>query len=176
MAYCSPKQLSACLPQIVPKLTLTLADTHPKIREGAYQALTVIGSTIQNPEISEIVDVLIKSLSDPFYENKKGLDILLKTQFVHYIDIPALSLVIPIVDYGLRSRESALKEEASKIVGTISHLIKDPKDLLPYILTLINALKIAVCDPFAEVRSLASKSLGAIASKMGHDYGEKLIL
>jgi hypothetical protein len=85
-------------------------------------------------------------LSDPFYENKRGLDILLKTSFVHYIDIPALSMVIPIIEYGLRSRDSKLKEDASKIVGTISHLIKDPKDILPYYDTLSNALKIAVTD------------------------------
>jgi hypothetical protein len=90
--------------------------------------------------------VLIKALSDPFYENKRGLDILLKTSFVHYIDIPALSMVIPIIEYGLRSRDSSLKEDSAKIVGTISHLIKDPKDILPYYDTLTNALLIAVCD------------------------------
>jgi len=52
MAYCSPKQLSQCLPQIVPKLSHCLADTHPKIREAANESLTLIGSSIQNPEIS----------------------------------------------------------------------------------------------------------------------------
>ena len=38
-------------------------------------------------------------------------------------------MIIPIIDYGLRSRESSLKVNASQIVGTISHLIKDPKVL-----------------------------------------------
>ena len=65
----------------MPKLTVTLTHTHPKIREGAHEALTIIGSTIKNPEIEQIVDVLIKSLSDPFYQNKKGLNILLKTEY-----------------------------------------------------------------------------------------------
>ena len=46
MAYCSPKQLSQCLPQIVPKLSHSLADTHPKIREAANESLTLIGSSI----------------------------------------------------------------------------------------------------------------------------------
>lgn len=90
-----------------------MSDTNPRVKEAANEALTIIGSTIKNPEISDIVAILIKSLSDPFYNTYKGLDILLKSQFVHYIDIPALSLIIPIIDYGLRSRESILKEKAS---------------------------------------------------------------
>ena len=31
MAYCSPNTLSSCLPQIVPILTNSISETHPKI-------------------------------------------------------------------------------------------------------------------------------------------------
>lgn len=51
--------MSQCLPQIVPQLSNCLTDTHPKIRDVANSSLTLIGSTIKNPEISEIVDILI---------------------------------------------------------------------------------------------------------------------
>ena len=86
------------------------------------------------------MDVLIKSLSDPFYENKKGLNILLKTEFAHFIDVPALSLIIPILEYALTSKDQESKEQAAKIVATITHLIKNPKDILPYLSSLIKAL------------------------------------
>jgi hypothetical protein len=137
--------------------------------------LKVIGSTIKNPEISEIIDILIKSLSDPFYENQKGLNVLLKTTFVHYIDIPALSLVVPIIEYALKSRDSEKKQDGARLIGTITTLIKDSKDILPYLDALLNGLLIALNDPVSEIRSLAAKATGVIAKKLSRQNCDPLL-
>lgn len=167
MANCSAKQLQTSLPIIVPTLSGCLSNAHPTIREKASEALNLIGETIKNPEISSAIDVLIEALQNPFDNSQKAIDILLKTRFSHYIDPPSLSIIVPIIDYCLRGRVTELKEGACQVIGSISELIQNPSDMLPYLNFVGSGIKTALCDPLPEIRSIAAMAIGKISSKIG---------
>ena len=168
VAYCGIKQLSENLPIIVPKLTNKINDTNENIKAAAVKSLSLILSTIKNPEISQIRDTIILSLSNPFTNNQKSLEALLSIRFMHYIDGPALSLIMPIIIYGLKScPKSESKEKAAKVVANILSLINNDEDLWPHIENLIDALQFTLKDLSPEVRGVTSKAFKSIALKFG---------
>ncbi|CAD8203588.1 unnamed protein product [Paramecium pentaurelia] len=167
LAHCSPKQLSSCLPQIVNSISKAISDTHPDVKAEAYKSLNEIGSTIKNPEISSISDILIISLSNPYDENLRGLQVVLETKFRHYIDAPAMSLLIPIIDYGLRAQDSDQRRQASILTGGLPHLIQKSDDLVPYMNLITGGLEVVIGDPLLEVRTVAAKAIGQLSQKIG---------
>ncbi|AQK60664.1 ILITYHIA, partial [Zea mays] len=175
MAYCAPQQLSQCLPKIVPKLTEVLTDTHPKVQAAGQTALQEVGSVIKNPEISALVPILLSALMDPNAHTKHSLDILLQTTFINSIDAPSLALLVPIVHRGLRERGVETKKKAAQIVGNMSSLVTEPKDMIPYIGLLLPEVKKVLVDPIPEVRAVAARALGSLISGMGEEIFPDLV-
>lgn len=163
MAYCAPKQLSSCLPSIVPKLIEVLGDSHTKVQEAGGDALKVIGSVIKNPEIQAIVPVLLRALEDPSANTSKCLQSLLQTKFVHFIDAPSLALIMPVVQRAFMDRSTETRKMAAQIIGNM-YSLTDQKDLTPYLPNIIPGLKQSLLDPVPEVRAVSSRALGAMVS------------
>ncbi|WBW74626.1 translation initiation regulator, HEAT repeat protein Gcn1 [Schizosaccharomyces osmophilus] len=174
MSYMAPKQLSVSLPTIVPKLTEVLTDSHSQVRNTANNSLLRFGEVISNPEIQNLVPVLLNALSDCTRYTDDALSAILKTAFVHYLDSPSLALVIPIIQYGMRERNASTKRQSAKIFGLMASLT-EPENLAIYLDPLMPRLREVLIDPVPDTRATAAKALGSLMEKLGETKFPTLI-
>ena len=174
MAFCSPKHLSSCLPDIVPPLVNVLSYTHVEVQKATREALGHISSVIRNPEIQSNAQTILKALVDPVTFTEDALEQLIRTNFVHVIDAPSLALIIPIIERGLRDRKTAVKKNAAQIVGNMTTLAAHG-DLEPYLSTLIPSLKTTLCDVIPETRYVSARALGYMVKGLGEEKFSDLL-
>ncbi|CAG9462953.1 unnamed protein product [Pedinophyceae sp. YPF-701] len=167
MSHCAPKQLSSCLPQIIPRLSEVITDPHTKVQAAARGALSQIGETIRSPEIKELVPVLLGALADPRADIRRPLDAVLTTTFVSTVDAASLALIVPIVSRGLKDRAGDVKKRSARIVGSMCNLLTDPADMAPYLPPLMPDLRKGLVDASPEVRATCAKALGSLVRGMG---------
>jgi hypothetical protein len=167
MAFCAPRQLASCLPQVIPRLVEAGSDPHPKVKEGAKSALADISSVIRNPEVSRLSPILLKALTDPATQTKAALEALLECEFMHSIDAPSLALLVPILARALKDRGGDLKRKSAVILGNMASMIAESKILSPYLPQVVPGLKEVLLDPIPDVRATSAKALGGLMLGMG---------
>ncbi|KFM25643.1 Translational activator GCN1 [Auxenochlorella protothecoides] len=167
MAFCNPRQLGTALPAVVPHLGQALSDPHPRVASAAQRSLDEVASVIRNPEVKRLVPTLLAALGDPNKHTRKMLDMLLSTVFVNTVDAASLALIMPVVQRGLKDRSGDIKKRAARIVGNLSALANDPRDMAPYVARLLPELQAALVDPLPEVRATSARAVGTLVRGMG---------
>lgn len=167
MAYCAPRQLAQCLPQVVPMLAESLADAHPKVVSSAESAINRIAAVVRSPEVRKLSPFLLAALRDPAGRTKGAIDAMLGSEFVHAIDAASLALLIPPLHRGLRDRSSELKRKSAAIVGSMCNNVSSRHDVVPYLDLLLPSLRVTLLDAIPDVRRTSARALGALAVSLG---------
>ncbi|VUZ56756.1 unnamed protein product, partial [Hymenolepis diminuta] len=174
MTSCAPKQLSACLPQIVPRILKVLIDSQESLKKAGAQALERIGTVIRNPEVQALVPCLIKSLQDPLTDKGVCLLTLRDTCFTHVVDAASLALIMPVLHRAFNDRSTSIRKAAAQIFGTLYSLARR-EDLEPYIDEVLPGLRACLLDPVPEVRSITARALGAMVRGIGEACSKDLL-
>ncbi|KAG5445430.1 translational activator of GCN4, variant 2 [Clonorchis sinensis] len=166
MTHCAPKQLSACLPQIVPRLLDVLVDSQDQLKQAGVRALKQIGNVIRNPEVQALVPLLTGCLQDPLADKMPCLLALRDTCFVHVLDAPSLALILPVIQRAFADRSTESRKSAAQIFGNL-HSLARKEELQPYVPNIVPSLKACLLDAVPEIRSVAAAALGALVRGMG---------
>lgn len=168
MAFCAPKQLSSCLPSIVPQLMEVMTDSHSKVQAAGAQALQQIASVVKNPEIQPVVPMLLDALANPTTKSHPVLAVLNSTEFEHRIGAPSLALIMPTIKRALESRSTDSKKMAAQLIASMNH-VTERKDLSPYLSEVLPGLRDSLVDPVPEVRTSVAVALGAMVQGLGEE-------
>jgi elongation factor 3 len=162
LAQIAPVQISACLPELIPKLAEQASDARRDISKAAEDALFEVCKCMQNKDIEPLIPVLVSCIARP-NELEECIYKLSATTFVQVVEQPTLAILVPLLERGLRSSTSAIRRRAAVICDNMCKLVQNPahaSPLLPTLLPLLTTAKESTSDP--EVREVCSKACATL--------------
>ncbi len=127
------------VPDLIPIVTEAMWDTKPEVKKRAYTTMEKICELISNKDIERFIPELIKCVAKP--ENvPETVHLLGATTFVTDVHEPTLAIMVPLLERGLKERETAIKRKSAVIVDNMCKLVEDPQIVASFLPRLMPQL------------------------------------
>ncbi|KAK4544598.1 translational elongation factor EF-1 alpha [Oleoguttula mirabilis] len=140
LADSAPAQMAFRVPDLIPIISEAMWDTKPEVKKRAYQTMEKVCQLISNKDIERFIPELIKCIAKP--ENvPETIHLLGATTFVTDVHEPTLAIMVPLLERGLKERETAIKRKTAVIIDNMSKLVEDPNIVAAFLPKLMPQLK-----------------------------------
>nr|POE61073.1 elongation factor 3 [Quercus suber] len=151
----APAQTAFRVPELIPIVSEAMWDTKPEVKKKAYGTMEKVCQLIVNRDIDRFIPELIKCIAKP--ENvPETIHLLGATTFVTDVHEPTLAIMVPLLERGLKERETAIKRKSAVIVDNMCKLVEDPNivaSFLPKLMPQLTYNLDNVADPEAREKT-----------------------
>ncbi|PPJ55102.1 hypothetical protein CBER1_01516 [Cercospora berteroae] len=151
----APAQAAYRVPELIPIVSEAMWDTKPEVKKKAYGTMEKVCALIVNKDIERFIPELIKCISKP--ENvPETIHLLGATTFVTDVHEPTLAIMVPLLERGLKERETAIKRKSAVIIDNMCKLVEDPNivaSFLPKLMPQLNHNHDNMADPEAREKT-----------------------
>ena len=136
----APAQTAYRVPELIPVVSEAMWDTKPEVKKKAYATMEKVCKLIENKDIDRFIPELIKCIAKP--ENvPETVHLLGATTFVTDVHEPTLAIMVPLLERGLKERETAIKRKSAVIVDNMCKLVEDPQIVAAFLPKLMPQLE-----------------------------------
>lgn len=161
--------ITARLVDIIPVIFRTIGDADREIREESRRVMRLVIECSGNNDLEPFMDTLMDTLTNP-NGITEGVERLAGCIFVQRVECPALSVINPILQKGLKERTTETKRKTCLIIDNMCKLVEHPKEVAPFmpeIKPLLEKCAEHIADP--EAREVAERALHTLV-KIGGDF------
>ncbi|KAI7074861.1 Elongation factor, partial [Hortaea werneckii] len=139
----------------IPIVSEAMWDTKAEVKKKAYSTMEKICQLISNKDIERFIPELIKCIAKP--ENvPETIHLLGATTFVTDVHEPTLAIMVPLLERGLKERETPIKRKSAVIIDNMCKLVEDPNivaSFLPKLMPQLNTNYENMADPEAREKT-----------------------
>lgn len=121
-----PEIVSLNLPIIIDSLIQLASDIKKEVKNAVQECWIAICETITNIDMKPIIPAMIDGYMNPSTKTEYALEKMASQALVNDVDIPTLSLIVPMLVKAMREKKVVSQRKAAVIMDTLCKLIKNP--------------------------------------------------